>query len=186
MILVTGASGNVGGELVTQLASAKHGVRALVRSLKAIARAANVETVVGDLDDPRSLAPALAGVRGVFLLGGYRDMPELLAEIRRAGVEHVVLLSSRSVVGGDLSNAIVRMWMTSEEAVRSSGVAWTLLHPSGFDSNALRWIPQLRTGDRVRLPFANAAVASIDPQDIASAAAVALTTTGHESKSYAL
>jgi uncharacterized protein YbjT (DUF2867 family) len=186
MILVTGASGNVGGELVTQLASAKHGVRALVRSLKAIARAANVETVVGDLDRPESLAPALEGVRGVFLLGGYRDMPGVLAEIRRAGVEHVVLLSSRSVVGGDPSNAIVHMWMTSEEAVRSSGVAWTMVRPSGFASNALRWLPQLRAGDLVRAPFANAPIASIDPHDIAAVAAVALTTEGHESRSYAL
>lgn len=186
MILVTGASGNVGGELVTQLASASHGVRALVRSPKGIARAANVETVVGDLDRPESLAPALEGVRGVFLLGGYRDMPGLLAEIRRAGVEHVVLLSSRSVLGGDPSNAIVRMWMTSEEAVRSSGVAWTLLRPSGFASNALRWLPQLRAGDLVRAPFASAPIASIDPHDIAAVAAVALTTEGHESRSYAL
>lgn len=186
MILVTGASGNVGGELVTQLASANHRVRALVRSPNGMAPAANVETVVGDLDRPESLAPALDGVRGVFLLGGYRDMPGVLAEIRRAGVEHVVLLSSRSVVGGDVSNAIVRMWMTSEEAVRSSGVAWTLLRPSGFASNALRWRPQLRAGDLVRAPFANAPIASIDPHDIAAVAAVALTTEGHESTSYAL
>ena len=186
MILVTGASGNVGGELVTQLASANHRVRALVRSPKGIARAANVETVVGDLDRPESLVPALEGVRGVFLLGGYRDMPGLLAEIRRAGVEHVVLLSSRSVVGGDPSNAIVQMWMASEEAVRSSGVAWTLVRPSGFASNALRWLPQLRAGDLVRAPFASAPIASIDPHDIAAVAAVALTTEGHESRSYAL
>lgn len=186
MFLVTGASGNVGAELVTQLASANHGVRALVRRPKGIARAANVETVVGDLDRPASLAPALEGVRGVFLLGGYRDMPGLLAEIRRAGVERVVLLSSRSVVGGDPSNAIVQMWMTSEEAVRSSAVAWTLVRPSGFASNALRWLPQLRAGDLVRAPFASAPIASIDPHDIAAVAAVALTTEGHESRSYAL
>jgi uncharacterized protein YbjT (DUF2867 family) len=186
MLLVTGATGNVGKEVVTQLAAANHTVRALVRSPKGSALPANVEAVAGDLNRPESLAPALEGVRGVFLLGGYPDMPGLLAEIRRAGVEHLVLLSSRSVVGGDPSNAIVRMWMTSEEAVRSSGVAWTLLRPSGFASNALRWLPQLRNGDVVRAPFANAPIASIDPHDIAAVAALALTTPGHESKSYAL
>ena len=87
------------------------------------------------------------------------------------------------MVGGDPSNAIVRMWMTSEEAVSSSGVAWTLLRPSGFASNALRWLPQLRNGDLVRAPFANAPIASIDPHDIAAVAAVTLTTPGHESRS---
>jgi uncharacterized protein YbjT (DUF2867 family) len=185
MILITGANGNVGGELVTQLA-AKYEVRALVRRRERVTLPSNVEVVVGDLDRPETLAPALQGVRSVFLLGGYRDMPGVLAEIRKAGAEHVVLLSSRSIVGGDPGNAIVQMWMTSEEAVRSSGVAWTFVRPSGFASNALRWVPQLRSGDVVRAPFANAPIASIDPRDIAAAAAVALTTNGHESKSYSL
>jgi uncharacterized protein YbjT (DUF2867 family) len=185
MILITGANGNVGGELVSQLAG-KHEVRALVRSRERATLPSNVEAVAGDLDRPESLAPALQGVRSIFLLGGYRDMPGVLAEIRKAGVEHVVLLSSRSIVGGDPGNAIVQMWMTSEEAVRSSGVAWTFVRPSGFASNALRWLPQLRLGDVVRAPFANAPIASIDPHDIAAVAAVALTNTGHESKSYAL
>lgn len=186
MILVTGATGNVGKELVSQLATTNQRVRALVRNPAGSALPANVEPVAGDLDRPQSLAAALDGVRGAFLLGGHRDMPGLLARLRQAGVEHVVLLSSRSVVGGDPTNAIVRMWMASEEAVRSSGIAWTLVRPSGFASNALRWLPQLRTGDVVRAPFANAAIASIDPHDIAAVARLALTTEGHESRSYAL
>jgi len=186
MILVTGANGNVGKELVSQLAAAKQPVRALVRDPGRRAQPAGVELVAGDLDRPASLGPALGGVRGVFLLGGHKDMPGLLTRIREAGVQRVVLLSSRSVVGGSPTNAIVRMWMTSEEAVRSSGIPWTLVRPSGFASNALRWLPQLRAGDLVRAPFANAAIASIDPYDIAAVARVALTTSGHESKSYAL
>lgn len=186
MILVTGANGNVGSELVTQLAGAKQQVRALVRDPGRNSLPVEVEFVAGDLDRPASLAPALAGVRGVFLLGGHKDMPGLLTQIRAAGVEHVVLLSSRSVVGGSPTNAIVRMWMTSEDAVRSSGVGWTMVRPSGFASNALRWLPQLRAADLVRAPFASAAIASIDPYDIAAVARVALTTAGHESRSYAL
>jgi len=186
MILVTGATGNVGGELVTQLAVEKQQVRALVRDPGRTGLPAEIEVVAGDLDRPASLAPALDGARAVFLLGGHRDMPGLLGQIREAGVRHVVLLSSRSVVGGSPTNAIVRMWMTSEEAVRSSGLAWTILRPSGFTSNALRWVPQLRVGDLVRAPFANAPIASIDPYDIAAVARVALTTAGHESMSYSL
>jgi uncharacterized protein YbjT (DUF2867 family) len=113
-------------------------------------------------------------------------MPGALSEIRQAGVEHVVFLSSRSVIGGNPSNAIVSMWMASEDAVRSSGTPWTILRPSGFMSNALRWAPQIRAGDAVRAPFADAPIAAIDPYDIAAVASVALTSEGHEGRSYPL
>jgi uncharacterized protein YbjT (DUF2867 family) len=186
MILVTGATGNVGGELVRQLVGSNQPVRALVRNQVEGVFPTGVESVIGDLNQPESLSAPLMGVRSVFLLGGYQDMPEALAEIRRAGVERVVLLSSRSVVGGNPSNAIVSMWMASEDAVRSSGVSWTILRPSGFMSNALRWAPQIRAGDMVRAPFADAPIAAIDPYDIAAVAAVALTSEGHKSRSYLL
>jgi uncharacterized protein YbjT (DUF2867 family) len=132
-----------------------------------------------DLAEPASLVPALDGVRRLFLLGGFAT-PEVLATVREAGVEHVVLLTSRCVVGGQPDNAITRMWLDAEAAVRSSGLAWTILRPSGFHSNALRWLPQLRAGDVVQAPWPAVAIASIDPADIAAVAAVALTEPGHE------
>jgi uncharacterized protein YbjT (DUF2867 family) len=186
MILVTGATGNVGGELVRQLAASQQPVRALIRSQDRAGVPPGVETAVGNLNEPTSLPAALKGVRSVFLLGGYRDMTGILSEIRRAGAEQVVLLSSRSVVGGKPDNAVVNMWMVSEAAVRSSGLSWTILEPSGFMSNALRWAPQIRAGDLVRAPFAEAAIAAIDPYDIAAAAAAALTSEGHQSRTYLL
>src|SRR5690242_17386570 len=108
MILVTGATGNVGGELVRALISAGHEVRALVRSTHQNMLPEGVEEIQGDLNQPKTLSAALAGVQGVFLLSGYQDMPEFLAQVRRAGVERVVLLSSGCVVGGSMSNAIAR------------------------------------------------------------------------------
>ena len=132
---------------------------------------AGVERVGGDLELPESLTPALDGARAVFLLGGWSDMPELLRRIERAGVERVVLLTSRCVVGGRADNPVTRMWMDSEAAVRGSGVPWTVLRPSGYQSNALRWLPQLRTGDVVRAPWPEVAIAAIDPADIAAVAA---------------
>src|SRR6266496_3252688 len=186
MILVTGATGNVGGELVRQLRAVQQPVRALVRIADRAGALRGVETAMGDLNEPASLVTALKGVRGVFLLGGYPDMPGILAAIQQAGVEHIVLLSSRSLVGGKPDNAIVKMWMASEAAVTSSCVSWTILEPSGFMSNALRWAPQIRAGDVIRAPFADAPIAAIDPADIAAVAAAALTSPGHDSRTYIL
>jgi uncharacterized protein YbjT (DUF2867 family) len=81
---------------------------------------------------------------------------------------------------------VVRFNVVSEAAVRDSGLAWTVLRPSGFMSNALRWVPQLRAGDTVREPFADVPTAVIDPADIAAAAVRALTGDGHDGHSYRL
>jgi uncharacterized protein YbjT (DUF2867 family) len=113
-------------------------------------------------------------------------MPRVLAEAVTAGVEHVVLLSSGSAAGTDDDNAVERMHRTSEAAVRGSEAGWTILRPSGFMSNALRWSAQLRAGDVVRVQFPDAAVAVIDPDDIGAVAALALTAPGHDGATYML
>src|SRR6516225_8107321 len=113
MILVTGASGNVGGELLVALLARGEPVRAVVRDPSRASTPAGVEIVQGDLELPESLTPALDGVHGVFLLGGWSDMPEILRRAQRAGVERVVLLTSRCVIGGQPDNAITRTWLDS-------------------------------------------------------------------------
>ena len=186
MFLVSGASGNVGGELVRALAGTGLPVRALTRSGQAAGLPPGAEVAAGDLNDPDSLAGALAGVSGVFLLAGYADMPGLLARVAAAGVQHVVLLSSGAVAGGDVANAVVRYNVVSEAAVHDSGVTGTILRPSGFHSNALRWLPQLRAGNVIREPFAGVPIASIDPLDIAAVAALALTRPAGQTVTYRL
>ncbi|WP_067466260.1 NAD(P)H-binding protein [Actinomadura macra] len=195
MILVTGATGNVGADLVRILVAAGRPVRALVRTLPSTRTDGGehgsehshghgvqpgVEHVLGDLNEPASLAPALDGVTGVFLLPGYHDMAGVLDEARRAGVERVVQLSGGSAGSGDLSNAVTRYMVRTEQAVYDSGLPWTVLRPSAFMSNALRWLPQLRAGDTVRLPFAGVRAATVDPYDIAAVAAAALLDDGDE------
>jgi uncharacterized protein YbjT (DUF2867 family) len=186
LILVTGATGNVGAELVSQLVSCGTPLRVLTRNHTGPTLPTTVESFQGDLDQPETLRNALNSVRSVFLLGTSRDMPGVISELRRARVEHVTLLSSRSVIGGHESNTIVRMWMLSEATVRSSGLSWTILQPSSFMSNTLRWSPQLRTGDTIRVPFSRVPIALIDPLDIAAVAAVSLKTESLAGKSYVL
>jgi uncharacterized protein YbjT (DUF2867 family) len=154
MIFVTGATGNVGKEVVRALAGAAEGVRALIRRESDRSKLpAGVEGLVGDLNEPETLTAGLDGVRGVYLLSGYAGEAELLAAARRAGVEHVVLQSSSSTPAGDMDNAVARYHILSERAVRDSGMAWTFLQPDSFMTNTLQWAPQLRGGDVVREAF---------------------------------
>jgi uncharacterized protein YbjT (DUF2867 family) len=187
MILVTGATGNVGGLLVRALVGAGEPVRALIRRESDRSRLpAGADAVVGDLNRPRDLTAAFAGVRALHLLSGYEDMPGFLAEARRAGVQHVVLQSSSAVPGADMGNAVARYHILAEAAVRDSGLAWTFLQPNSFMSNTLQWAPQLRAGELVRAAFADVPVATIDPYDVAAVSATALTARGHEGQSYRL
>jgi len=187
MYLVTGATGNVGGELVRALSGAGEPVRALVRQESDRSQLpADAEGVVGDLNQPETLTPALAEVTGVHLLAGYEGLAELLAEMRGAGVERVVLQSSSAAPGGDLTNAVAKYHILSERAVRESGIPWTFLQPNSFMSNALRWLPQLEAGDVVRDAFPDVPVAAIDPHDVAAVSALALTSGDHEENSYRL
>ncbi|MGB6577420.1 MAG: NmrA family NAD(P)-binding protein [Streptosporangiaceae bacterium] len=184
MILVTGATGNVGGELVRALAAAGQQVRALTRADDQKAFGPGAQQVAGDLNKPESMRAALAGARGMFLYPGYQDMAGTLAAARQAGIRHVALLSGSSAASGDMSNAVSRYMIESETAVRQSGLVWTMIRSFGFMSNTLQWVPQLRAGDLVRGPFAGVPVAVIDPYDIAAVAAAALTTDGHEGRVY--
>ncbi len=183
-ILVTGATGNVGAEVVDALTRANEPVRALVRNAARAELPSDVEVVEGDLNEPEALAAALADVEAVFLLPGYRDMPGMLRAIADAHAERVVLLSGTSAASGATSNAVTAYMLQSEVAVRDSGVPWTILRSYGLMSNTLRWIDQLMAGDVVREPFADVPVAMVDPYDLGEVAARALRSAAHEGQTY--
>ncbi len=144
MILVTGATGHVGGELVRQLVAAGCDVRAMTRRPEAAGLPRGVEVVRGDFEDRASLDAAFDGVERAFLMSAQpagsapaptHDVAAAVAA-KRAGVRHVVKLS---VLGGGNTgdHAIARWHLAAETALQRSGVAWTLLRPGRFMSNAL-------------------------------------------------
>ncbi|NUR29009.1 MAG: NAD(P)H-binding protein [Catenulispora sp.] len=181
MILVAGATGNVGREVVRLLAGGGQRVKALTRDPEAAAVPAGVEAVAGDLNDPAWLAPALAGVEALFMLSGYP--PEIFAEAEKAGVRRVVLMSGGSAETGDRANAVARYMIDTEDALRASGLAWTMVRPRMFMTNAFQWLPQIKEGV-VRAPWADVPSAVIDPADIAAVAAQALVSADHEGREY--
>lgn len=185
MILVTGATGHIGRELVRELSTRGAKFRVLVRDPAADLPA---ERVVGDFDEPESLAPAFDGVDKLFLLvpgTGTEHTASALAEAQAVGVKHVVLLSSFQAVG-DPVPPMGRWHREREEMIRAAGIPATFLRPGGFMTNALDWLPTIRDGGFVFDAFAQGRYAPIDPADIAAVAAVVLTEDGHQGREYVL
>lgn len=190
MILVTGATGNVGRELVAQLHGADVSVRACSRKpIEGLP--SSIDTALVDFDDPASFRPALDGVDAVYLMGNAENMATQVGAFadaaKQAGVRHIAFLSSASVEHRSESG-ITAVHRAAEEGVLASGVPWTLLRPGPFHSNFLWWAAQpVAAGERVvRHPFGNEPAAPIDAADVAAVAAVALTSEGHAGKAYLL
>ncbi|MHA6760774.1 NAD(P)H-binding protein [Streptacidiphilus sp. PAMC 29251] len=181
MILVTGATGNVGRNVVRELLADGQQVRALTRNPEQAGLPAGVEVVRGDLTDPATLPAALAGVRAAFLFPTPGAAPGFLAAAKQAWVARVVLLSSASVQDGvEEQPDVLAQWHGEiEQAVRASGLEWTILRPGAFAVNALQWAGQLKGGEVIRGAYAEAQMAPIHEADIAAVAAVALVQDGH-------
>ncbi|WP_067651556.1 NAD(P)H-binding protein [Nocardia harenae] len=180
MIVVTGATGNVGRPLVRALAGER--VTGVARGVPA-APVPGVTYTQGDLARPETLP--LTGATALFLLTGPGflasgvGLTPVLKRAADAGVRRVVQLSSQGVRTG-------RHPARLEEEVLASGLAWTILRPGGFASNAMQWAEAVRAHRTVAAPFADTALPVIDPGDIAAMAAAALRTDDHSGSAYDL
>ncbi|GAA1674022.1 NAD(P)H-binding protein [Streptomyces yatensis] len=191
MIVVTGATGNVGRPLVEVLAAIGEQVTAVSRRPADRELPQGVRHHEADLADPGSLRPALDGADALFLLfagellAGTARTGELLDVARSAGVRRVVLLSSQAA--GTRPDAVSHAPMRAlEEAVRASGLDWTVLRPGGFASNAFAWAESVRTRRTVAAPFGDVGLPVVDPADIAEVAATTLRGQGHAGRTYEL
>ncbi|MGP3942289.1 NAD(P)H-binding protein [Streptomyces sp. 6N106] len=191
MIVVTGATGNVGRPLVEALAAGGEQVTAVSRRPAGPELPAGVRHHQADLADRGSLRPALDGADALFLLFagevpiGERLVRELLEDAGSAGARRVVALSSQAV-GSRPRAASHAPLRALEEAVRASGLAWTVLRPGGFASNAYAWAESVRTRRTVAAPFGDVGLPVVGPADITEVAAATLRGQGHAGRTYEL
>jgi len=177
MILVTGATGNVGRELIQILFDQKLRVRALTRDPHKAQLPAAVDVRAGDLADPASLEGLCSGVQSAFLLvhipGNPAMVPNFLKAAKAAKLPRIVVVSSLSTEALIEGDAIGEGHRVLERHVQQSGIPATILRAGTFASNALMWAQQIRAGEIVKgMSFAPAA--PIDPYDVAAVAAIAL------------
>jgi uncharacterized protein YbjT (DUF2867 family) len=177
MIVVTGATGNVGRPLTQALAEAGEQVTAVSRHAAVVPD--GVRHVSADLTEPQGLAPVLDGAKALFLLlSGDLHAPEarpadLIDLAAAGGVRRIVLLSSQGVATRPLGPSRIAM-RAVEDALKESGLDWAVVRPGGFASNALAWAESVRTQGTVAAPFGDVGVPVVDPADIAEVAAACL------------
>jgi uncharacterized protein YbjT (DUF2867 family) len=190
-ILVTGATGNIGRILVEKLAAANVTARALVRSREKAEgiEKLGLEAVIGDLDKPETLQPALEGIEKVFLLSApdprqVELQGNLIKEAKTAGARHIVKLSAMGVGQAGESFTLARLHRETEEEIERSGIAYTHLRPNGFMQNALMFAGTIKTQGAFYAPLGDAKVSYVDARDVAAVAFSTLTEDGHEGKAY--
>jgi uncharacterized protein YbjT (DUF2867 family) len=195
MILVTGATGTIGSEVLRLLARRSVRLRAMSRNPARLRLPAetDVDAVQADFGDPGSLRRAVAGVERVFLLTAPgASVPEHdLAMIQAAcssGVRKVVKLSA--IGGGEHATSEDTRpadWHDpGERALAASGLAWSALRPTSFASNALRWAEAIRAGEYVANMTGTGAQGVVDPRDVAAVAVEALLTDAHDGVAHTL
>jgi uncharacterized protein YbjT (DUF2867 family) len=194
-ILVTGATGGIGRLVVDELLRGGASVRALTREPERAALPPSVEVVAGDFTVPESLDEAFDGATTVFLVwtAALAAAPAVIARLAQhsaATRRRVVYLSAPFRTPHPFfqqPNPMRDMHAEVERLLFGSGLEVAVLRPGMFASNALHWwAPQIRRGDVVRWPFADAETAPIDARDLAAVAARVLTDARHARGDYVL
>ncbi|MFD8495774.1 NAD(P)H-binding protein [Amycolatopsis sp. NPDC059657] len=176
MILLTGANGVVGRQVLNVLRRDGNAVTAVTRGLDRTSFPENAKVVTGDLFRPQWIKAALEGVKALQISPratgpGLRELLKLAAE---QGVRRVVLLSATTVEFPAGEARFAAQFKLAEALVMRSGLEWTVLRLADFAANAVAWAPQIKAGDVVRGAYGRAATSPIHEADIAAVAAQAL------------
>ncbi len=190
MILITGATGRTGSEVVKELQAKGAQIRAMDRNPDRVAtiQGQGIGAVLGDFEKPETIETALQGVEKAFLVSIEGDrMAEqhrnFVAAAKRAGVRHLVRLSI--LVSDPNSPLTLGKWHgEADQNVIDSGIPYTILRPAAFMQNFLMQAAMVSSNGAVAAPLGDGKIGYIDLRDIASVATTVLTSSGHEGKTY--
>lgn len=191
MILITGATGTNGREILKALATLGVDAKAMVRSIdNADDLPHGITAVAGDFDDDSSLAKALVGVERAFLLTPSTERAEeqqlrFVDAAARAGVKRLVKLSQ---LAADPNSPVrfLRYHAAVEARIRGSSMEWTFVRPNLFMQGMLQFAGMIRDKGMIAAPIGDARVSVVDVRDNAAVAVAALTEDGHEGRTYTL
>lgn len=186
--LVVGATGNVGREVTRLLAEQGHAVRAVTRDPSKAQLPEGVEVVAGDMMAPVEIDRVLEGVDRAFLTMPDDNGAAFAEGAGRAGLQHVVLLSSFAAsieLPSGEQNIVTARHRAGEQALAAAGVPTTALRAAGFDYNILQWTTDLADGV-VRAPFVGVGLPKVDPDDIAASAVAVLTDDDAKPQTYSI
>jgi uncharacterized protein YbjT (DUF2867 family) len=187
MFLITGGRGAVATHLTTLLHADGQPVRIGSARPQELTPPDGAEAVRLDLTDPATFPASLNGVTTVFLYANPKHITDFVDHARRAGVEHVVLLSSSSVLGPDPdNNPLAKSHRDVERALQASPITTTILRPGSFASNAGAWSWPIKADQPVSLPYPGAHSDPIHEKDVAEAAHTVLTDPCHHGGQFTL
>ncbi|MFD9033750.1 NAD(P)H-binding protein [Streptomyces sp. NPDC059567] len=190
-VLVTGCRGRVGSALLDLLHAAGIKARAASKNPADLSPPDGIDTVRCDLSDPRDFETALDGVDSVFLYAEPAHIDAFVSQARAAGVRHIALLSSSSVLAPDAAdNPIAASHLAVERALAAAAADGafeaTHIQPGAFATNALQWSWAIKSGRAVELPYPGSHSDPIHERDVAEAAFAVLTRPALHGSSYLL
>jgi len=188
-VLVTGATGNTGSLLVPQLLQADVDVRVFVRD-EAKAKQykdSGAEVVVGDLDKPGTILPAVKDVDKIYLLtwNGETQLQQaknVIEAAKQSGNPHII----RHSMWGSENSRIIKQGYQIDEMIKSSGLPWTILKPTFYMQNTMMAAQTVTSNGVIYWDMKDGKLGTIDVRDIADSAFAVITSEGHEGKSYIL
>ena len=195
MIGVFGGTGKIGGEVVKALRAKGAAFKCIVRNPEAAAQklGGDVALTPGDLSDPDGLAAAFEGLDRLFLICGlHRNLAELetnaIEAAKRAGVSAIVKSSAAEpMIAADSPTLVGRQHLPAEQALKDSGLAWTILRPTFLMQNSLSQSARVINEGKLAMPVKpDVEISFVDTRDIGAGAAVVLTEAGHDNRTYTL